>query len=490
MPLFRLATDNDDIMNETTLMMLVSTAVIIAGGMALYALMLLKRQHGKMLWLQDEKSSATTEKNLALQQIESLKERISELESSKLDAEERAVSAEKRAALMEQKLSGMNERMSDWEKQKEESVQAARAAILKAGGEMSSKLLEDHKREAESARKDQEEKVRKATEDLFKQFNEVTQAVSAIREQSTMNREQMETVMRSLTSPGGAGAMSEVGLENSLKNLGLESGRDFFMQYHVQDQDGKGLRPDAVIFLPQDVVMVVDSKASKFLIELAGVEGTNKEEKVLKGLVKSMNDHLKALAGKNYRAAIQQSFKEAGRGDKLGHVYNVMYLPSEGAIERLRVADPEFETKLQKNDIILAGPASLAALFSMAKNNIAAARQAENQEVIVDTVKDLMESVVTAFGHVEGMGKSIASSMRHFNAFGKSVNARMLPRMRLLAELGVSTARHKSLPGRIATYEVHRSDDFMTLEAETPRPAAIEDRKASEKVHELKRETV
>ena len=80
--------------------------------------------------------------------------------------------------------------------------------------------------------------------------------------------------MRALTNPGGAGQMSEIGLENALKNLGLERGRDYVIQPHVTGEEGSALRPDAMVFLPNDMVMVIDSKASKHIIDLAGAEGT------------------------------------------------------------------------------------------------------------------------------------------------------------------------------------------------------------------------
>ncbi|MGB1539669.1 MAG: hypothetical protein ACPG80_01805, partial [Rickettsiales bacterium] len=73
---------------------------------------------------------------------------------------ERAVAArhaaEKQAELLKQQIAQQETRMKDWETQKEESVKAAKAAILEAGGQMSSKLLEDHKREQEAHKKEQE----------------------------------------------------------------------------------------------------------------------------------------------------------------------------------------------------------------------------------------------------------------------------------------------------------------------------------------------
>ena len=161
--------------------------------------------------------------------------------------------AEKRAALALQRVETMERQMADWEKTKAETIEAAKAAALASTREMSSKLLEDHKRESESANKVAEERVKKTTEDLQKHFNDVVKSVASLKDQVSESRERVETVWRALSNPGGAGYFAEIGLENTLKSFGLEAGRDFAMQYTISgDAEGKRLRPDAVVFLPGD----------------------------------------------------------------------------------------------------------------------------------------------------------------------------------------------------------------------------------------------
>src|SRR6266851_806948 len=78
--------------------------------------------------------------------------------------------AEQRAAgelaAARQELKGSAERLADFERHKAEFLTLSKAAVLSVGQELSSKLLEDHKRENEAANKEGEEKVKKATETL------------------------------------------------------------------------------------------------------------------------------------------------------------------------------------------------------------------------------------------------------------------------------------------------------------------------------------
>lgn len=372
----------------------------------------------------------------------------------------------KQVELANQKMADLNLRMKDWESQREESVKAAKAAILEAGGQMSSKLLEDHKREQEAHKKQQEEAFKKTTEGLFEQVTTITKTVASLNDQTRETKERMHTVWKSLSSPGGAGQMAEVGLENSLKNLGLEPGRDFSMQYHIAGENNRRLRPDAVIFLPQNMVMVVDSKASKFLLELAEAEGTEQEDAARASLSRSMSQHVKDLSSKDYKSAIEDAFKAEGHGGRIHMVMNIMYLPGDGAVEKIKKADSAFMEKVEKAGLILAGPASLAGLFSLARMNIAVAQQAENQGIIIENIENLMESVSTVMGHVDKIGRGIKSAADGFNSMASSANRRLIPRMKALTQLGVKPARNKELPKPIASYDVRRIDDMFTFDGE------------------------
>lgn len=435
----------------------------------------LRKDHMRLL---EERSAAVTERAEAMRQIDVLYEERRVAREDREDALDRAAEAEKLLELAEQRMRDLQRRMDDWEAHRKEFIKLSEAAVLEAGSKMSSKLLEDHKREAEAVKKQQEEQVKHTTEKLLEQFNDVTKAVHTLKDISSHNSSRMETVMRTLSNPGGAGKMAEIGLENSLKNLGLEAGRDFIMQYHIAGEAARGgLRPDAVIFLPQDMVMVIDSKASKFLLELAESQDDQEEALVMEKLRRSMNEHLRALTARDYKAAILQQYREAGRSGHIGHVFNVMYLPSESAIEKIRTADPQFDEKVEKADIILAGPASLTGLFSLAKMNIAAARQAENEAIIINTVKDLMESVAISFSHVDKVGANIKSTVEHFERFARSVNARVLPKMQRIQQLGVQPAHNREIPKPLATYDIRRIEETVMIEADAsstrPEPLSL-----------------
>lgn len=432
-----------------------------------------KKNHDEMKTLREQNSSYLELKSIAVTELQELQKKMvsvnSERESylrEKEEAVKARMEAEKKLELNQQKMTESEKRMHDWELQRSESLKAAKASILEAGGQLSNKLLEDHKREAEAAKKEAEASVKKTSESLIEQVLVITKSVASIQDQNKKTEQMAQTVWRALASPAGAGSLAEVGLENSLKNFDLEPARDYIMQYSISGDEAGKLRPDAVIFLPQDMVMVIDSKASKFLLEIAEADGDESEAELLQKLKKTMNDHLNDLTSRNYSAAIRALYKETGRADKISHVLNVMYVPSENAITHIKRADPEFMQKTEKAGLILASPANLSGLLSLAKFNIGMMRQAENQDAIVTNVQELLDNVITMLAYSDKVGRGLKLANEYFDQFARSVNKRMLPKMRQLISLGIKPNKNKEMPSKITSYDIRPSDDLMIIEGE------------------------
>lgn len=373
--------------------------------------------------------------------------------------------AEKELAAARQQLLDGEQRLTDFARLREESLQAAQAAVLATAQQLSSKLLEDHKRENIEAKKESEERVRVASEHLVKQVDEIAKAVQQLHGQVQEKGQVLDTVWRALSSPGGAGYIAEIGLANTLKSFGLEHGRDFLLQHTTHDEEtGRRLRPDAVVFLPGNSVLVIDCKASKFLLEIARAEGSAAEEDAYRNLGRTMNQHLRALAEKDYRSAILATWRQAGHEEEIARILSVMYLPNEAALEKLNRADPDFIHKARTAQIIPAGPAGLHCAVSLASVEINFVRQVENQRKIAETTQLMLDGIAVMLGHAASVGRGLKGAAESFAKFTASVNQRLLPRARNLARLGVQP--NKPLPGNLPSYSVHSHEGDTLIEGE------------------------
>lgn len=380
-----------------------------------------------------------------------------------LDAERRArEDAERRAALADQARAQMEQKMADWETVRAQTLDATKAALLETSTTLSSKLLEDHKREAEAQKKESEEIVKKTTDSLTKGVQQLVEHVSTLNARVEQSDSKAETILRALSNPAGAGQMAEIGLSNTLETFGLIAGRDFLLQHTIDgNEEGSRLRPDAVVFLPGQSVLTIDCKASKHLLEIADAEGTERERDTYARLAATMNQHLKALAGKDYASAYRETCRKAGKGDKINRAINIMYLPSEVAVERLAKADPEFMRKAAREQIVVCGPTGLMAYIGFASCEIDLGRRAENQEQIVAGAERLIEAIGVVMSHVNAVGRGIKTAADSHVKMVKSINGRLLPRGRELTKLGVRLPRGKELPPPLPAFQVFDSDDAV-----------------------------
>ncbi len=358
---------------------------VIAATRARAARDALERRRGELAQQQASTARALEDLHAARSERIEAATRLDTAETTiaEMKTERDAVSAARdtaRVALADLSREAMVEQQKTWEAARAESASHAKAAVMTTAHEVSSKLIADHKRETVAAKKESEEQVKKTTESLTRHFEGVAKSVASLQERDAETRQRLETVWRSLSSPAGAADYSEMGLENALSSFGLVRDIDFKIQHTIDDAShGRRLRPDAIVFLPNDRVLVIDSKASKFLLELAEAEGGDKEAETYGKFAKTMDGHLKDLVGKDYKGAIEESYRAAGRANGVLHVTSVMYLPNEGAIEKLGRADPGFVRKARKQGIILAGPAGLASVIGLASVLIDVGRQAESQ---------------------------------------------------------------------------------------------------------------
>ena len=376
--------------------------------------------------------------------------------------------AEQQTAVLNTTLSkdreAHTERMLIVETLKDEAIKAAKAATLESATHLSSKLIDDHKRQSDEAKKETEERVKKTTDALVNQITEVSKTIHALNSDVSSNRDTMITVMRALSSPGGAGQYSELGLEKALSDLGLKKGRDFFMQPQIDDSK---LRPDALVYLPGDTVLVIDSKSSKFLLGIEEAKSDEEESKAFASLANTMNKHLTSLSSKNYKAEVYASYKKSTHIAGTPQIMSVMFVPSEGAIEKITIADPKFPINAAKLNIVVAGPSGLNGIIGMSKLQLDMQRQTENQEHIIAGLQRFIESVGMIVQHTENVGKGLKSASSHYSKLSKSMNSGLLKRVQELESFGVTSNKNKPIPKSIPTFTLldHKDDNLIEGDA-------------------------
>jgi DNA recombination protein RmuC len=212
----------------------------------------------------------------------------------------------------------------------------------------------------------------------------------------------MSTWTRRIANPQSRGAFGELAVENQLKSLGLESGRDYMRQ--VSGDDGR-LRPDFVVRLG-DASVVIDAK---FALDedLAGIDDAIDEE-----------DPNRLLAyGRKLRARAEELAKrDYSKMADRGRTIVLLYVPVEGAYEAVRVL-PNFsiEKFSQRHRIYLVTPSQLGLALGFVAEVAHDARRSEETQRVAETLLDAAEDMANMVDQLDQHGKHLQTAFTSYD---------------------------------------------------------------------------
>lgn len=150
--------------------------------------------------------------------------------------------------------------------------------------------------------KDFEEKVQKAYDEEGRQRFALKSEVMRLVEQNQKLSQEANDLTKALKGDSQAqGSWGEMILEKLLGSSGLVKGQEYSMQESTTLADGSRLRPDAVVMLPDDKHLIIDSKVSLLHYErFAASTDEAERSRLLKQHVESLRAHAKGLSEKNY----------------------------------------------------------------------------------------------------------------------------------------------------------------------------------------------
>jgi len=253
--------------------------------------------------------------------------------------------------------------------------------------------------------------------------------------QASVKTEAGKIVAALRSSSKASGAWGEGQLKRVLELSGLAEGIDFELQASATDEAGRQKRPDAIIKLPGDRELIVDSKCS---VEdhVAAVEAHSDSARVEALLRHSarVRSHVKSLAAKAY-------WDEFGKSAD----FVVMFLPGENFLSAAMEQDPELHLWAMNQRVLLVGPVNLLAVARVVAMVWRQEKVADEAKKIGELGAALYASLATMTEHVNRVGRNIGEAATAYNDFIGSLESNVLPKARRFPELGVDKGK-KALP--------------------------------------------
>ena len=232
------------------------------------------------------------------------------------------------------------------------------------------------------------------------------------------------------------GDWGELVLESVLTGSGLVEGEHYERQQSTTDDEGRRLRPDIVIKLPDDRRVVVDSKVNLVAWQEAmnSVDSPDLHSAALKKHCDDLRRHVKDLVDRNYPKAIGDGALEV----------TVAFVPIEGALSAALGADRSLQAYAFERGIVFASPNTLMAMLRVIDRLWT--RDTMQRKVMQigeagGRVLDALTSFLTDFDKVgKRLDEATASFQSARNRLSES-NQGVIPRARRLTELGVKGKR-------------------------------------------------
>lgn len=244
------------------------------------------------------------------------------------------------------------------------------------------------------------------------------------------------------------GDWGEMILETLLENAGLERGINFETQLTrdsggnvLKNDEGKLLRPDVLIKLPDNHSIIVDSKVSlTAFVDYCNAEDENVRIVAGKKHLQSVYAHIDELYAKMY----QNNLK--GAAD-----YVMMFIPNESAYIAAVQLDINLWKYAYERGVIIVSPTHLFSVMSIVSQLWRQDKQNKNAMLIAERGGKLYDKLVLFMESFEKVGKSIDDAMTSYN---KSFNqlrtgkGNVLRQAEDMKALGAKAS--KSLPERLS----------------------------------------
>ncbi len=277
--------------------------------------------------------------------------------------------------------------------------------------------LEAHVRELERARE--------------KAFGSLGEQLQALARETT-------TLSTALRSPQARGRWGEITLRRVAELSGMVKNCDFSEQ-ETHQADGVRIRPDMTVRLPSGRTLVVDAKVPlTAYLDAAGAIDETVRRNALHRHGQQVSEHVRQLASKQYWSQFQPAPELV-----------ILFLPGDHFFSAALEANPDLIEDALARKVVIATPLTLISVLKGIAYGWNQQQLAENAEEIRRVAAELYDRVGLVHDHYADAGRLLEKTVEAYNRSIGSWDSRLVPALRKMHELGVSTGQEPEAPEQI-----------------------------------------
>ena len=275
---------------------------------------------------------------------------------------------------------------------------------------------------------------------------------------------QTGTLVKALRQPQTRGQWGEVQLKRCVEIAGMTEHVDFELQQTMSDGESI-LRPDAVVMLPGNRRVVIDSKVplDAYLEVLEAEDDAARKGELIRH-ARQVRDHITKLSSKRY----QDQFESGESPD-----FVVCFMPSEAALHAAFEAEASLYDYALEQKILIATPTTLVGLLRTVELGWRQEQIAEQAQEIAAAARELHSRTGSFVEHFAKAGRQLSSATKSFDDAVGSWESRIVPQLRRIEEMGAASGKELEEPRRVdRAVRPIVAEELKELEAATEAEAA------------------
>jgi DNA recombination protein RmuC len=232
---------------------------------------------------------------------------------------------------------------------------------------------------------------------------------------------------------------------------------DFDAQPTFLSDEGRRVRPDLVVRLPNKRVIAVDAKVPLSDYTVAANETDDRRRAdALEMHAKTVRRHVETLSRREYHASI---------GDTLDFV--VLFVPGEHFLSAALMTDPTLFDFAAQRRVYLASATVLLPLLRAVAAGWKAERTEENAKKMHDAGVELFNRFVKVMELFADLGATLAKTVEKYNGVIRSIDSRLWPKGEEMQRMAGS-GKELAAPAQIEAVPLESSKLRLSMQSETP----------------------
>lgn len=425
------------------------------------------------VWLYGQRQSLAVERERLSDQLADTDRRATKLTDENRDLVDQLGTTQSDLAVARETIKGFDDRSREKDEQFAKAQQLSRETFqslasdeLKKANEQFLQLarktfeseqkdagaqLEQRKQAIEAMLKPIKEtldKHEKAVTEIEKQresaYGTLRQHLADLRESQSKLGQQTTALATALRgSSATRGRWGEIALRRIVEMAGMVANCDFSEQVTYWSGD-EAQRPDMVVKMPADRMIIIDAKSvGAAYLEACEENDEKRRDDLLQQHVRDIESRVRQLSAKGYTDALPR-----------GVDFVVLFIPGDSFLHPAVTQRPDLLEWAMGQRVVIATPTTLISLLKVVEMGWREEKIHESAQQIRDLGIEMHERVATATGYVETLGSHLERAVKSYNQFVGSFETRVVTTARRFKDMGADSSKELPAEGELKQVEL------------------------------------